>query len=209
MSQFRIVLFLSSLLFVMWSMRQAAGRLAPKVGIGGILFLVTRRAVLIGWVLGAGAMLSLMLPGAIATGHDSAGDFAMLAGLSLFCGLGLAALVVGPGWLLMRAFAARPVFELEPGEELVREMAGSHFLHGEGRGGRVLLTTRRLAFRPHRFNVQLDLWSTPLADIQGVAPEGSRFLVVTTRACDEPVWIVVPSAAHVIEEIRARMGPAN
>ena len=205
MTAIRIFLFVSSLLFVMWTMRQAAGRLAPKVGIGGILFLISRRGVLVGWALGAAGMLALLLPGAIAKGHTAIGDFALISGLSLFCGFGFGALVVGPIWMLKCLFTAKPVFELEPGEELVHDMLGNHFLHGEGRGGRILLTNRRLGFRPHRFNVQLGLWSTPLVDILDVAPEGTRFLVVKTRASDEPEWIVVPGAVHVAEEIRAAM----
>jgi len=206
MTGIRIFFFVSSLLFVMWTMRQAAGRLAPKVGIAGILFLISRPAVLVVWALGAAGLLALLLPGAVAKGHDSVGDFVLLSGISLMCGFGLSALVVGPVFMAMRAFVPKPVFELEPGEKVWREMMGSHYLRGEGRGGHVLLTNRRLAFRPHRFNVQLDVWSMPLAEIEQVVPEGTRFLVVTTAGAKEPEWLVVPGAVQVSEEIRAGMG---
>ena len=48
---------------------------------------------------------------------------------------------------------------------VLEERAASHFLGGEGRGGKLLVTSRRLAFRPHRFNVQLATWSLPLSEI--------------------------------------------
>src|SRR6185503_13793911 len=82
-----------------------------------------------------------------------------------------------------------PKLELEPGEQLLREQAANHFLGGEARGGKLLITNRRLAFRPHRFNVQLATFSVPLDKIRSLTSAGSRFLVVTTDA-PKPEWIV-------------------
>ncbi len=164
MSTLRILLFIGGILALLGTMRHAAGRLAPKVGIGALLFIVTRWPFAIGWLVGTGGTLALIMPGAIAKGRDSVSDFALLAGIGILCGGGFAALVVGPIWALTRALEPSPTFELEAGETLLDESPGNHFLNGESRGGTILLTDRRIGFRPHRFNVQLETWSATKDD---------------------------------------------
>lgn len=111
-----------------------------------------------------------------------------------------AALAVGPVWAVRRAFVEAPTFALEPGEVLIDELAANHFLNGEARGGKALITSRRLGFRPHRFNVQLDTWSARLGAIEPSRVEGSRFLVVRAAGSAAPAWLVVMNP----EGLRAR-----
>jgi hypothetical protein len=185
---------------LLWALRRAAGRLAPRAALAPIVFLVTRRAVLVCWVLGAAGMFALLLNGAAARGREP--DLFFVTGLSVFCGLGFAALVVGPVWAAVRAFAAAPTFELEPGETLLREFDANHFVGGEARGGKLLVTTRRLGFRPHRFNVQLSRWSARLEDIRGFRFEGERFLLVETNEKTSPEWVVAPRPSSIAEYVQ-------
>ncbi len=201
MSTLRILLFLAGILALLGTMRHAAGRLAPKVGIGALLFIVTRWPFAIGWLVGTGGTLALIMPGAIAKGRDSVSDFALLAGIGILCGGGFAALVVGPIWALTRALEPSPTFELEAGETLLDESPGNHFLNGESRGGKILLTDRRIGFRPHRFNVQLETWSATLDDIATVEQEGARFLVLTVTGSDDQEWLVVQNPQQIAEQI--------
>lgn len=191
MSEVRPYLFLAVLGALLWAMRSAAGRLAPKVAVGTIFFLVSRKPVLAAWAVGAVGMLALILPGAAAHGHTTLSDYAVLSAICGLCGLGFAALAVGPVWMALRAFARPPVLELEPGELVLSERAANHFLGGEGRGGKVLVTTRRLAFRPHRFNVQVGTWSARLEDLRDLRTEGTRFLLVGVAGKTAPEWFVV------------------
>lgn len=203
MSELRPYLLLMLIGALLWAMRSAAGRLAPKVAIGSILFLVTRKAVLAGWAVGSVGMLALLVPGALARGHTALSDVAFMTGLSAFCGLGFAALAVGPPWMVVRAFARPPVLLLEPGEAVLRELAANHFLGGEGRGGKMVATTRRLAFRPHRFNVQVTTWSARLEDLRQMRVEGNRFLLVDVAGATRPEWFVVWSPDRIAQYLRA------
>lgn len=194
-----VVFLLAALL---WAMRQAAGRLAPKVAIAPLLFLVTRTPVLIAWLLGTAVWLVIILPQAIARGNASVGDLAMLSGICALCGLGFAALAVGPVFMIVRLFAKPPTLTLDPGEEALRSIAANHWKGGEARGGKLHITTRGLRFVPHRFNVQLDGWQARYEDIRGCAVEGSRFLLVDAGG-PKPEWLVVMSPPVTAELVRA------
>lgn len=203
-SELRGYLFLAMLGVLLWAMRRAAGRLAPRVAIAPLVFLITRVPVMVAWGIGAAVMLSLILPQAIALGHDSLKDVLMLGGLCVFCGLGFAALALGPTWMLVRAFAKKTDFPLEPGEQVLRETTANHFVGGEARGGKLIVTTRRLGFRPHRFNVQLATWSVPLEAVRGFDFSGDRFLLVDTEAAPgKPQWVVVPRPRDVAAWVSA------
>ena len=203
MNEVRPYLLLAVFGVLLWAMRSAAGRLAPKVAVGTIFFLVSRKPVLAAWAVGAVGMLALILPGAAARGHTTLSDYAMITGLSAFCGLGYAALAVGPVWMAIRAFARPPVLELEPGELVLRELAANHFLGGEGRGGKLLVTTRRLAFRPHRFNVQVGTWSARLEDLRDMRTEGTRFLLVQVAGKTAPEWFVASQPGRLAQYLQA------
>lgn len=198
----RAILFVLFLAVLAWFVRRAAGRLAPRAAFAPILFLVTRKAVLITWVIGSPAFFLGLWTSALANGKDPSDSLVVLATVSAVCGLGIAALVIGPIWAAVRFFTKPPTFELEAGEEIVKELAANHFLRGEARGGRMLLTNRRIGFRPHRFNVQLDTWSALLEDIVSVEPEGERFLVVQLEH-GEPQWFVVWKPRIVAADLEA------
>ena len=75
-----------------------------------------------------------------------------------------------PGFFVARALAPKPPpFAPREGETLVEEaFKANHFLHHEGRGGRLFVTDRRVAFIPHRFNVQRAPVEQRLADVREV-----------------------------------------
>jgi hypothetical protein len=203
MSDVRPYLFLAAIGVLMWAMRSAAGRLAPRVAVGTIFFLLSRKPVLAAWAVGAVGMLVPLAGGAVAHGRTTLADYAFMSGLSAFCGLGFAALAVGPAWMAIRAFARAPVLDLQAGEMPLRELAANHFLGGEGRGGKVVVTTRRLAFRPHRFNVQVTTWSARLEDLGEMRPEGNRFLVLHVAGQTAPEWFVVWRPDRFAEYLQA------
>jgi hypothetical protein len=203
-------LMLFALAVLAWAMRQAAGRLAPRVAIAPLVFLITRWPVLLAWLFGSAGMFLLLTTSAAANGKDLSAQWPLTVGLSVFCGLGAAALAVAPIWGLARAFASSPVLPLDPDETVSFEVAANHFLGGEARGGKLLATDRRLAFRPHRFNVQLDTWSVPLADLAALRTEGARFLLVTTQGTSaeraEEHWLVVQHPERVRAQIEQLAG---
>ena len=122
----------------------------------------------------------------------------MAGGLSLFCGLGVAALVVGPLWAISRISATVPELPFGVGaEDVLYQAAANHFLGGEARGGRIFLTRTFLGFRPHRFNVQLDTWQVPLSQITGAHAEGSRLVVVDAAEPAHSGWLVVMDARQL------------
>jgi hypothetical protein len=168
-----------------------------------LLFLVTRPAVLVAWAIGAAAMIWVLVPQAVANGHTQFSDYAVMAGLGLFCGLGLTLPFVGVPFFLLRAFASAPIFELESGEILLYELLANHFVGGESRGGKVLVTTRRVGFRPHRFNVQLDLWSARLEDLRSLTTEGERFLAIEIVDVAARDWLVVAKPQALADYVTA------
>ena len=60
--------------------------------------------------------------------------------------------------------------ELEAGESLIKEGPANQVKGLEAVGGRLFLTTRRLAFRSHAFDMQVHEVSYPLAEIGAVEP---------------------------------------
>lgn len=192
----------AALIALLVLLRRSAGRLTPRVVFAPLLFLVTRPAVLVAWAAGATGMFALIVSSALANGKDPFANFPLLLGLSLFCGLGVAALVVGPVFMVVRAFGPAPVVALEPGERLLEEVSANHFLGGEARGGKLLVTDRRIAFRPHRFNVQLDTWTVPRAEVTGTRTEGLRMLVVSTRDGAEH-WLVAQHPRDLAARLQA------
>ncbi len=181
-------------------MRQAAGRLAPKVAVGTLFFLVSRWPVVVAGTAGAAGWAWILLT-THAPGRAPMPVAAVIP-FAAFLGLGVAVLVVGPIFFTVRAFAAKPELALERGEEILSSQPANHFLRGEARGGRAVVTTRRLAFCPHRFNVQLSCWSVPFARIEGMHAEGSRFLVVDVEG-EQPAWLVAQGPVALAESLAA------
>ncbi len=199
------VLAIAAVLALLWFLHHSGGRLAPRMAIAPLVFLVTRRPVLLAWGLGALGCLYLLIPGMQAKGLDSPENYAMALGLSLFCGGGVAVMVVGPLFFAARLFTPAPVLPLEDGEVLLLERLANHFIGGEARGGTLLVTSRRLAFRPHRFNVQLATWSAPLPDVERFELSGARLVQVHLRGAKEPAWLVIEQTARLTEYLERVM----
>lgn len=102
--------------------------------------------------------------------------------------------------LAMACFAASPLAHpgrptLLDGERLLYEGAANHLVPGEGVGGRLFLTNRRLIFISHSFNVQNHAGWCALADIQkverfrviGILPTGLR---LSLASGDEARFII-------------------
>jgi len=94
------------------------------------------------------------------------GPIGLAAGLigGLFFGLIMAGFVA---YQRRKTTAAKPVF---PGEELLHDGPANHFRNGEGVGGWLYLTNRRLFFRSHPLNLQPHETDLPLGEIATAAP---------------------------------------
>jgi hypothetical protein len=169
-----------------WFLHRAGGRMAPRLAIAPAVYLFTRWPVLLAWGIGTAGWLWILVPQMEAKGEDA---FGLAVGISVLCGGGFGLMVVGPIFFVARLLSPPPAVPLEEGETTLLARPANHFLGGEGRGGTLLITSRRLAFRPHRFNVQLSSWTVPLEAVDRTEAHGDRLLVVHTGA-SEPAWIV-------------------
>jgi hypothetical protein len=177
--------------FLVWTQWRMAGKMLPKAAVAVLSFYATRWPLLLGWVACAAGMWLL-------------GRSALQ---SLTGGLMFGTVAAAVPFYLLRAFATPPALELEPGEVVIRELAGNHYLRGERRAGKLLLTNRRIGFRPSRFSVQLSPWSMRLDDIRSVRLEGMSFLVVDGDAPRPPEWLVAVEGqkmAEQLDEVRRR-----
>jgi hypothetical protein len=172
----RLYLLLSLTVLFFALLPRWAGRVQPRATIAPLLFLLSRWPVLLSWAIGTAGMIFLLVPKAIANGRGSLGDLAALAGLCLITGLGVPAALLAPPFVLLRALSPAPRFYLEPGELLLHRQPANHFLQGESRGGMLVVTSRRVIFQPHRFNLQLDLWITPVEELGELHSERDRFV---------------------------------
>lgn len=198
----RLILMAALVGSLVWSMRLAAGRMAPRMALAPLLFLTSRWPVLAAWAVGAIGMYVLLTTSAAANGKDP--GIVLSIGLSAFCGLGFAAITVGPIWMLVRALAPKTSFEIEDGETIRAKNKANHMLGREARGGELLVTDRRLGFKPHRFNVQLDNWSLPFDQILRGRVEGTRLVVLDTTAGEE--ILVTPDPEGLLRVIQAHIG---
>ncbi|HEX9103066.1 MAG TPA: hypothetical protein VF997_12725 [Polyangia bacterium] len=149
---------------------------------------ILRQKLFIAVVALAGlAAATLLVAMARRNGHGAPADVATMALIGLVCGVGFAVLTVLPGFFLYRALATpTPRLSLAPGERVLFAAIANHFLDGEGRGGRLFVTERRLGFVPHKYNVQLAGWSAPWAGIAGFATPDSAVVGVVAAAVGVP-----------------------
>ncbi len=194
--------FAAALLAIFVFVHRSAGRLTPRVALAPLLFLVSRTPVLVAWAAGAVGMFGTIVVSAQSNGKDPFANLGLLLGLSVFCGLGVAPLTVGPVFMMVRGAGPAPTVPLEPGERILEEIAANHFLGGEARGGKLLLTDRRIAFRPHRFNVQLDTWSVPRSEVTSARTEGLRMVILNTRDGAEH-WFVAMHPRDLAAKLEA------
>lgn len=132
---------------------------------------------------------------AAAHGHGSSERYFSMALIGILCGVGATMLIVGPAFFVVRLMTRPPELELEPGEVVLRRDRANHWLAGEARGGQLVVTDRRVAFCPHRFNVQLATWSADGASIEGVGSEAAGGAARAVRALAELQG--VPTSAMV------------
>lgn len=198
MPVYRLVLLVLMVVSVGVFIHRAAGRMAFRASFGALWFLVTRRAVLVTWIVGSVALTAVMIHLSVSAGKATTPTVIGLIGVGLLGGGGLAALAVLPFWLVSRASKPPPVLELEQDESIAAELRGNHFLNGESRGGKILITDRRLGFQPSRFSVQLDPWSIPLAAIDRVEREGMHFVRVICGSDEHWLSAQRPDALTVL-----------
>lgn len=114
--------------------------------------------------------------------------------------------------LVARRAAAIDV-PLESDEQLIHAGPANHVRGPEAVGGRLVLTTRRLAFRPHAVNVQREPASYPLATIAkvgvartfGIVPNG----LVVTLADGSRERFVVAGRSRWEKEISLHLHEGN
>ena len=144
-----------------------------------MLFLLRQRLVLAPGIVFSVAWALLLVGMTVANGKGSVETIATLTLVSIVCGFGVVALTVGPAFVIHRHLkGVDPVLALEEGEQVLFVAPANHVLDGEARGGRLLVTDRRIAHRPHRYNVQLDPWSVPFESVRGVRHRLPTFVLL-------------------------------
>ena len=103
------------------------------------------------------------------SGISSGAIMGAIAGL--FFGLSMAAF---GSYQSKKLRSQRPDFE---DEELIEEGPANHFVNGEGVGGWLFLTDKRLFFKSHGVNIQRHELSIPLSDITNLAKAKSLWVV--------------------------------
>jgi hypothetical protein len=202
MSWLKVILFLASFVaFLSW----AGGQRAFATTVGAFRFLLTRPAVLIAWAIGSVLMGWLMVDGARENGRDVMALMPMTIGISLFCGLGFAALVVPPFFFLMRMRTPHPSFAVPPDEEVLWTGPMNHLLQGESRAGVGFVTREGIYFHPGRFNVQLAPWSLRRDALVHGEVVGGRLCVLTDAQKEEHL-IVIENPQALVERLFPQAG---
>lgn len=141
--------------------------------------------------------------------------YVVLFAIAPLMGLAFSFLTGLPCFLLWRWLKQAPVARPPlGGEEVVREWRANHYLGSEARGGKLLVTERRLLFVPHRFNFQLTTLELEQAAITGVAwrhlvhpitrAKISSTVAVTTTAGSETFVIAqAEEIAAQLDELRS------
>jgi hypothetical protein len=144
------------------------------------LFLTVIALASLGWS-------ALLVDLARRNGHGAPADLMTMAAIGLMCGAGTAVLCVLPGFFVYRAlFTAPPTAALEAGERILSTSRANHFLNGEGRGGRLFVTERRIGFLPHRYNVQLAPWSVAWDSVTGFSTPNSAVVGAVAAVAGVP-----------------------
>lgn len=188
--------------FMVFALKRAYGRLAPRVAASTLRFLFTRVPMLIGWALGAGLALAALLPAAMAKGVDAVGVVTLVF-VSLMSGAGLPVLVVLPAFFVLRLTKPAPALALKKGEKVVSVIAAGHMMRGELRTGKLHVTDRRLVFVPSRFSVQLEPWAMRIEALRGVVTEGERLVVVQSKSGEDTWLVMTPTGRDLVPRLRA------
>ncbi len=99
------------------------------------------------------------------------GTLLWMGAAGVLSGFGLVAIVSLVTLFAVRSLGKPPAtIAIVAGEEVLGELRANHFMGIEGRGGTLVVTSRRLLFHPHRYNVQLAPIAIELSRIDGVVP---------------------------------------
>lgn len=189
---------LAFIVFIRW----AGGQRATRITFGSIWFMLTRPAVLVLSVLGTLGTGALLWFSSVENGHDPLEAPLLMLGISVMCGVGVAALVAGPVWMVRKMRSPKPVLALGPDENVIEEWPMNHFLGLESRGGRGYLTQSAIHFVPTRFVVQTDPWSLPLKAIVSATVEGGRLVVIRDDA-EREHWLIAQNPKRIAELLQA------
>ena len=106
--------------------------------------------------------------------------------------------------------------QLQPGETMIREAAANLQRGLETVGGRLCLTTQRLVFESHGFNVQTGVTAVPLKQVRDARKCWTKFLgflpllpnsIAVTLADGTELRIVIFRRAEWIEAIMTAAEP--
>lgn len=101
----------------------------------------------------------------------SLGTLLVMGAAGVLAGFGLVAIVSLVTLFAVRSLGKPPAtIPIVAGEEPLSELRANHFMGIEGRGGTLVVTSRRLLFHPHRYNVQRLPIAIELSRIDGVVP---------------------------------------
>ena len=131
-------------------------------------------------IIAASILWALLLVGmTVDNGKATPGTIATMLVISIVCGLGTTVVIIGPIFMVYRHLKTPdPVYALEPGESKLFVALANHVLDGEARGGRLIVSDRRIGFRPHRYNLQLETWSTPFEAVRAVRDRLPTFVLL-------------------------------
>ena len=157
-------------------------------------------------VLLIGVLLACMIAPAVwftilALGRaEGAGALVMMAAMGALSGFGFFAVASLVALFTVRSFGKAPAqVPFVVGEKPLAELRANHFLGIEGRGGTLVVTSQRLLFHPHRYNVQLEPIVIELSRIDGVVPWMTSLRV---DASGRKHRFVVHEPARVAELVR-------
>jgi hypothetical protein len=123
-----------------------------KLLVGSVVFTLIPAALVV--IFGKGPLSWSLLMVAAIVGAFGATFFLMMFGF---------------GYLLLNATKGAPEVPLEEGEQVLTTIPANHLEGFVSHGGRLRVTTRRLVFLPHRFNLKRVPVVIPWADVDGIA----------------------------------------
>ncbi len=195
---------ISFIVFMHW----AAGKRAFKYSLGGLWYMITRPPMVVASVIGGTGLAYLLWTSAVAEGKDPSEMLGMLAVLAVVCGLGFAALVVAPVWMLLCLRTPSPELTLDEGERSLETLKANHMMGRESRGGNATLTSRAVRFVPGRINIQTDLWVLPLSEVDRAEVAGGRLLLLHDTSGEEHALILQDPGAFS-DKITTLLPPAR
>jgi hypothetical protein len=98
------------------------------------------------------------------------------------------------------------VVQLEAGEVIIRAGKGNHFVGRLSDTGQLILTNRRIIFKPHRINVFNKAGAWRVSDIRGISTGRVPTEVTLLLADDSKERFAVWHRSRWVQEIEAARG---